>query len=85
MGISLGSKTYGSNSHAMAVLKCSDAQQGREHTGNSKERGSSGRERGTTGDRRQWTLRRGSMDDGSKLGGLGEYFRGTVTILAGSN
>ncbi len=50
-----------------------------------KERGYSERDRGTAKDRRQWTLRRGSMDDGSKLGGLGEYFGGTGTILAGSN
>ncbi len=85
MGIWLGSKTYGSNSQAMAVLECSDTRQGSGHTGNSKERGYSERDRGTTGDGRQWTLIRGSINDGSKLGGLGEYFRGTGTILAGSN
>ncbi len=35
------------------------------HTDNTRERSYSERDRGTAGDRRQWTLRRGSMDDGS--------------------
>jgi hypothetical protein len=85
IGIWLGSKTYGSNSRTMAVSEHSDTRQGSRHTGNSKERGYSERDRGTAGDRRRWSLRRGLMNDESKLGGLGQYFGGTGTILAGSN